>query len=449
MNMSIRFIAEYYDIKTGKVIESKIFRSDKIKKPTTIKDLGYLHTDQIKFLQSIQDFKLTYETKLINEESVCPKCGGKTSSRGTRKSNFHAALTDHKIRIQRRMCKCGWSSPDSIENIYGSSSHPDLIEKQVMQGVENSYRQASRQLNAESKADRSINNDDRIRRNITNVAKIIEKEKLRKHVAVKQKEAAKKLVAVVDGGHLKSMYKDNNPHSFEAMIATVYRPENIRRIDKHHNEITQKTSIASALSDKQKTIKQLTLNACRREGLNARVTQLTCLTDGANNCWSITNSLKRYCKELISVLDWFHITKRFTVINNRIDLDFKERLEKVKWFLWHGETKEALQRVSQLQDDTEDEKLSLDLHDLYKYIAHNKKYITNYQERQSNNLAFTSTLAESSVNTLINARQKNNKKMQWSREGAHSVLQIRASLFSKTWTKDWQQAQEKMYQQAA
>ena len=39
--------------------------------------------------------------------------------------------------------------------------------------------------------------------------------------------------------------------------------------------------------------------------------------------------------------------------------------------------------------------------------------------------------------------------MQWSREGAHSVLQIRASLFSKAWTTDWQQAQEKMYQQAA
>ena len=85
---------------------------------------------------------------MINEESVCPKCGGKTSSRGTRKSNFHAALTDHKIRIQRRMCNCGWNSPDSIENIYGSSSHPDLIEKQVMQGVENSYRQANHQLNA-------------------------------------------------------------------------------------------------------------------------------------------------------------------------------------------------------------------------------------------------------------------------------------------------------------
>lgn len=447
MNMAIRFIAEYYDIETGKVVESKIFRSDKIKKPTTIKDLGYLHIDQIKLLQSIQDFKLTYETKLINEESVCPKCCGKTASRGTRKSNFHAALTDHKISVQRRICNCGWSSPDSVDGIYGSSSHPDLIEKQVIHGVENSYRQASRQLNAESKNDRSINNDDRIRTNVANVAKIIEEEKLKKHKAIKQDEAAKKLIAVVDGGHLKS--KDNNSRSFEAMIATVYRSENIRIIDKHHNEITQKTSVASALSDEQKTIKQLILNACRKEGLNTRVTQLTCLTDGAKNCWSITDSLKRYCKESISVLDWFHITKRFTVLNNRVGSDFKERLEKVKWFLWHGKPEDALRRLSQLQSDTKDEKILLDLQDLYEYIESNKKYLVNYQERQANSLPFTSILAESSVNTLINVRQKNNKKMQWSREGAHSVLQIRTSLFSKTWTKDWQQAQEKIYRQAA
>ena len=69
--------------------------------------------------------------------------------------------------------------------------------------------------------------------------------------AAKENEAAKKLVAVIDGGHLKS--NDNDAQSFEAMIATVYRPENIRKIDKNHNEIMQKTSVASALSDRQKT----------------------------------------------------------------------------------------------------------------------------------------------------------------------------------------------------
>ncbi len=356
-------------------------------------------------------------------------------------------MRTHKINIQRRSCRCGWKSPDTVESIYGTSLHPDLVEKQVIQGVENSYRQASRHLNAESSVNRRINNDDRIRRNIAGVSKIIEQESLKKRKSVNTNLAAIRLVAVVDGGHLKSNV--NDLQSFEAMIATVYRPENIHRIDKHHNEIMKKTSVASALSDHQKTIKQLVLNACRKEGTNARVTELTCLTDGASNCWSITNSLKRACKKLINVLDWFHITKRFTIINNRVDADFKDKLEKVKWFLWHGKAKEGLERLAQLQGTVNDKNLLSDLQDLYEYLERNQKYMVNYQERQASNLPFTSTYAESSVNALINERQKNNKKMQWSREGAHNVLQIRTSVFSKTWRDDWKMAQEIIYFKAA
>jgi len=447
MTMGIRFVAEYYDTKSGEVIDSKILRSDEVQRPTTLKELGYLHSEQIELLKSIQDFKLFYEAKLINMEVTCPNCHRKAASVGSRQSNFHAALTDHKMSIQCRRCQCGWNSPNTVDGIYGSSMHPDLVEKQVIQGSENSFRQASRQLNAESKNVRSINNDDRVRHNVSDVAKLIEKEKLKPHKVMKQSEATKQLVAVIDGGHLKS--KETSSRSFEAMIATVFCPENIQKIDKHHNEIIQKTSVASAVSDNQKTIKQLVLNACRKEGSNARVTQLTCLTDGASNCWSIVHSLKPYCKELIMILDWFHITKRFTIINNRVEDDFEKKLEKVKWFLWHGNAKNALERLSELQSAISDVKILSDLQELYEYIDQNQPYIINYQKRQTASLPFTSTIAESSVNELINTRHKNNKKMQWSREGAHSILQIRTSRFSKTWEQDWEKAQEKLYRKAA
>lgn len=447
MAMGIRLVAEYYDIKSGEVVNSQLIRSDKIQRPKTLKEFGYLHSEQIELLKSIQDFKLLYEAKLINEEMFCPNCGRKTVSIGTRQSNFHAVLTDHKINIKRRRCQCGWNSPDSVEGIYGSSSHPDLIEKQVIQGSENSYRQASRQLNAESKTKRSINNDDRIRHNVAKVAKILEEKKLKPSKAVKRHEASKQLVVVVDGGHLKS--NEDDSRSFEAMIGTVFRPESIRRIDKYHTEITQKTSVASALSDHQKTIKQLMLTACRKEGLNAHVTELTCLTDGASNCWSIAYSLKPYCKKLINVLDWFHITKRFTIINHRVDADFEKRLEKVKWFLWHGKPKEALQRLNEIRNRVMEKTLMTDLQELHEYIERNQMYIINYQKRQAVKLPFTSTIAESSVNELINTRQKNNKKMQWSREGAHNILQIRTSRFSKTWRQDWKETQEKIYRKTA
>ncbi|MCP4474147.1 MAG: hypothetical protein GY821_06180 [Gammaproteobacteria bacterium] len=44
---------------------------------------------------------------------------------------------------------------------------------------------------------------------------------------------------------------------------------------------------------------------------------------------------------------------------------------------------------------------------------------------------------------------KDNKKMQWSREGANSILQIRTSRFSNTWEQDWKQVKNEIYVQAA
>lgn len=127
MSKGIRFIAEYYDLKTGETLEIQELRRDKIQRPSLLKEFGYLHSEQIQLLQSIQDFKLKYETKLINEAVVCPLCGNATSPRGKRQSKFHAVLTDHVIHIQSRRCQCGWSSPDSVDGLYGSSLHPDLV----------------------------------------------------------------------------------------------------------------------------------------------------------------------------------------------------------------------------------------------------------------------------------------------------------------------------------
>ena len=62
---------------------------------------------------------------------------------------------------------------------------------------------------------------------------------------------------------------------------------------------------------------------------------------------------------------------------------------------------------------------------------------------------FTSNLAESTVNTLINERQKGRQKMLWSREGAHNVLQIRAAQRTESWNEDWDSVESKIYKLAA
>jgi hypothetical protein len=46
-------------------------------------------------------------------------------------------------------------------------------------------------------------------------------------------------------------------------------------------------------------------------------------------------------------------------------------------------------------------------------------------------------VAETHIDTIINARHKKKQKMQWTREGAHNVLQIRACMISNEWNEKW------------
>ena len=83
------------------------------------------------------------------------------------------------------------------------------------------------------------------------------------------------------------------------------------------------------------------------------------------------------------------------------------------------------------------------------YISNNKSGIVNYAAREKAGLIFTSNLAECTVNTVINERQNGKQKMLWSREGAHHILQIRASVFSKSWNEDWMKVEAELYPLAA
>jgi len=122
---------------------------------------------------------------------------------------------------------------------------------------------------------------------------------------------------------------------------------------------------------------------------------------------------------------------------------------KVKWHLWHGKPETSLIRLEQLKQLIKDSSTIEKLNKLATYIRNNKEGIVNYGARKRAGLVYTSNLAESTVNTLINERQKGKQKMLWSRDGAHNILQIRASIASNTWKNDWNIIEHKLYKEAA
>jgi hypothetical protein len=331
-----------------------------LSKAETLHGLGYLHVEQIDLLQKVQDIKIKHQI-VLNSVEICPMCGGKTSKRGLFSSGFHAALTDHKVKAQRTSCRCGWISEPSIKGIFGSSIHPDLLEKQALQGGKESYEKSSRSLDAESASKRSINSHSQVYKSIKLCGELLESVRSEPKYGSKQLPA-NDLYATVDGGHIKSR---GDSRSFEATVATVYRPENIQYVNRNHNELTSKSSVASAKDDQQETIKSLFKRACIAQGMTKETTVM-CLAD---NCWSIAKSIKDDCQKVVCILDWFHISMKFQNIS--ILEGHSEIYEKIKWHLWHGDSVTALVKLEELQKLISDHKTALKLSKLATYVSNN------------------------------------------------------------------------------
>jgi hypothetical protein len=151
-------------------------------------------------------------------------------------------------------------------------------------------------------------------------------------------------------------------------------------------------------------------------------------------------SLERYCKQITSILDWFHIGKKFQNVRSAVEDGYKETLERVKWTLWHGRPDEALAKLHMLMTTVTDAKKRSKLEGLYDYLERNKAYLVHYEERAQEHKTYTSQVAESHIESIINARHNKSGKMQWTRAGAHKVLQIRGVIASNEWEDRWQGA---------
>jgi len=169
------------------------------------------------------------------------------------------------------------------------------------------------------------------------------------------------------------------------------------------------------------------------------------LSDGATNL----QELQKYLSPLSEhYLDWFHITMRITVLNQylkgmiKVDKEtaetYQKYLEKIKWYLWHGNVPKALEYLEFFGDTffIENEYEHLDgfkkhTEEFVSYIRNNQHYITNYGERQRNEEIYTSSFAESTINELVSRRFCKKQQMQWTKKGAHSMLQIRSKVLNE------------------
>ncbi len=147
------------------------------------------------------------------------------------------------------------------------------------------------------------------------------------------------------------------------------------------------------------------------------------------------------------ILNWFHVTMRLTILQQLAkgvpslattpeQRTIAERLESIKWYLWHGNVFRALQVIETLEwalDDTEQPaepvtKLAKAMQEFRRYIERNQAFIPNYGERYRYGEAISSAMAESTVNQLISKRFEKQQQMRWTKRGAHLLLQVRTQV---------------------
>jgi hypothetical protein len=199
--------------------------------------------------------------------------------------------------------------------------------------------------------------------------------------------------------------KSADKRSFEALAAKVYRPEAVIISKKGRAKIKDKTCVASAKQDQLKAIKKLVESAAKKQGMTSQ-THITVLTDGAKNCWQAVSVLAKHCTKVDYILDWFHIGKLFQPLINALTGEDHVNIESIKWNLWHGNQAEAFTQLREAIDHFADKDILVKLKKINTYLKQNSYYLCHYAKRKENGLLFTSHVAESTVEHLINERHK-------------------------------------------
>jgi hypothetical protein len=87
--------------------------------------------------------------------------------------------------------------------------------------------------------------------------------------------------------------------------------------------------------------------------------------------------------------------------------NFEKDLERVKWFIWHGNVYKALQVLEGLELDIDAEasnearKLARTLHEFEHYIRTNQSSIPNYGDRYLNEEAISSAVADTNLRSVM------------------------------------------------
>ena len=236
----------------------------------------------------------------------------------------------------------------------------------------------------------------------------------------------------IDGGYVRNWC--DKKHKFEVIVG--------KRIRSYAEDEEGKTSSLKRFG----FVQTLDTKSKRRlyEVLHSQDLQMnqaiTFLSDGDDTLRQLQLEMS---PKATHILDWFHLTMRLTVLEQygkglvqceaALGEEIREKIERLKWSLWHGQVDKALDKIDDLETSIAPfsescprfPRLAKALSALRTYIVNNRHLIPNYGERYRHGEPIATGFVESAVNEVVSKRFCKKQQMQWSKEGAHLLLQTR------------------------
>lgn len=254
------------------------------------------------------------------------------------------------------------------------------------------------------------------------------------------------LTVGIDGGYIRGRNKEGHFEVIAGKSLLAFRREG-------EEELSGKCFAFVQTYDEKP--KRRLFEVLRSQGLKMNQ-KVDFLSDGGEDVRNVQLYLNPEAEHL---LDWFHVTMRLTVLTQtakgapetigegeeQYELRPKvlKQLESIKWYLWHGNTFQALNKLQDLEMDLDAaafdsknetvRKLLKGIEELHTYVDRNQKFIPNYGERYRNGERIASGFVESAVNQVVSKRMSKRQQMQWTPRGAHLLLQIRTRVLNKEW----------------
>jgi len=256
------------------------------------------------------------------------------------------------------------------------------------------------------------------------------------------------LTVGIDGGYIRGRNKEGH---FEVIAGKSLL--SFRREPEQTEELSGKCFAYVQTYDEKP--KRRLFEVLRSQGLQMNQ-QVDFLSDGGED----VRNLQLYLNpEAEHWLDWFHVTMRLTVLTQtakgwpetvgegeeqyELRPEVLKQLERIKWYLWHGNILQALNQLQDLEMDWEAAafdskseivpKLLKRTEELHTYIERHQALIPNYGERYRHGERIASGFVESAVNQVVSKRMSKRQQRQWTPRGAHLLLQIRTRVLKEEW----------------